>query len=74
MTKTIPKIRDCWIWRRSVYRWKYVANTNAKAARKAIHFASMKRIACASLYYQQLCGTLGVCVAPPKGVAQCQMT
>ena len=35
MTKTMPKILE------PLYRWHYVANTNAKAARKAIMFKSM---------------------------------
>lgn len=49
----------------SKYKWKYVAKPGVKAARKAIHFASMKRRTSASLYYKQLWGTLGVSIAPP---------
>ena len=59
----------------SVYRWCYVANKNAKAARRSIQFASMVRSGAESDWVngRKMSQPL-VAVAPPKGAAQWQTT
>lgn len=54
------------------YRWKYVANTNAKSARKFIMFNSMARLGNPqSEWCAELWGSTNEAIAPPLGSSLC---